>query len=151
MTPVPSTSTFRLYLLRAGYLLIAAGLGSQIWPAILQHDKTWELMHGVVVSMLGAMSALALLGLRYPLQMLPLLFFEMAWKTIWLLRVALPLWSTGQMDADTAETAFECLMAVVFPVLIPWRYVVDNYLRKAADPWGRQAAPQAPALSASRV
>lgn len=135
-------STLRLYLLRAAYLLIAVGMGSQIWPVILHHTKTWELMHGVVISMLGALSALALLGLRYPLRMLPLLFFEMAWKAIWLLTVALPLWSTQQMDADTAQTAYECLMAVVFLFLVPWRYVFENYVKKAGEPWGRRAAPQ---------
>jgi hypothetical protein len=77
--------------------------------------------------MLAAMSALAILGLRYPLQMLPLLFFELAWKGIWLLVVALPLWSNHQMDADTAETAGECLMAVIFVIVIPWPYVATTY------------------------
>ena len=32
----------------------------------------------------------------------------------------LPLWSAHTMDADTTETAVECLMAVVFVVVIPW-------------------------------
>jgi hypothetical protein len=82
-------SLLRLYLLRAGYLLLVVGLGLTVWPSILNLGKSWELMHGVVVSMLGAMAVLALLGLRYPLQMLPLLFFEVVWKGIWLLRVAL--------------------------------------------------------------
>ena len=138
-------STFRLYLLRAGYLLIAAGQGSLIWPAVFDPTKTWELMHGVVVCMLGAMAALALLGLRYPLQMLPLLFWELTWKSIWLLRVALPLWRADQLDADTEQSAIECLMAVIFLVVIPWRYVFEHYVRKAGDPWRRSMAPQVPA------
>jgi hypothetical protein len=133
--------TWRLYLLRAGYLLLAAGLGLTVWPGILNHTHDWELMHGVVVCMLGAMGALAVLGLRYPLQMLPLLFFELAWKTIWLLRVALPLWTAHKLDADSAETAFECLIAVVFVAVIPWPYVIRNYLLKAGDRWAaRQPA-----------
>ena len=103
-------SIVRLTLLRAGYLLLVVGLGPMIWPVILHHARTWELMHGVVACMLGALSVLALLGLRYPLQMLPLIFFELAWKAIWLLRVALPLWSAHRMDTATAETAGECLI-----------------------------------------
>jgi hypothetical protein len=134
-------ATWRLYLLRAAYLLLALGLGSQIWPTILLHSKTWELMHGVVICMLGALSALALLGLRYPLRMLPLLFFEMAWKAIWLLAVALPLWSAHQLDAATAETLSECLVIIVFPFLVPWDYVLENYVKKPGDSWGRRAAP----------
>jgi hypothetical protein len=60
-------STFRRYLLRAGYLLLVVGLGSTIWPAILDNTTTWELQRGVVVSMLGAMSVLAVLAsdIRY--------------------------------------------------------------------------------------
>lgn len=126
-------SVFRLYLLRAGYLLLVVGLGLTVWPSILNPAKSWELMHGVVVAMLGAMGLLALLGLRYPLQMLPLLFFELTWKTIWLVRVALPLWTTHRLDADTSETAFECLIAVVYLVVIPWPYVFRTYVLKKGD------------------
>ncbi|MBV9718083.1 MAG: hypothetical protein JOZ77_02105 [Candidatus Eremiobacteraeota bacterium] len=135
-----SVPIYRLYLLRAAYVLLVVGLGSQIWPAILTPAKSWELMHGVVESMLGALSLLAILGLRYPLQMLPLLFFEMTWKAIWLLRVALPLWLTHRMDADTAATTAQCLVVVIFLVLIPWRYVFQNYVKRAGDPWMRHAA-----------
>lgn len=120
-------STSRLWLLRGGYLLLVVGLGLTVWPAILHHAKPWELMHGVVLCMLGALSALAVLGLRHPLRMLPLLFFELAWKSIWLLAVALPAWAAHRMDADTAETAFECLMAVIFVLVIPWPWVFRRY------------------------
>jgi hypothetical protein len=128
-------SVLRLYVLRAGYLLLVLGLGSVVWPGIIHHDKPWALMPGVVHCMLAAMSALAILGLRYPLKMLPLLFFELAWKSIWLIVVALPLWSAHQMDADTSETAVECLMAVVFLIVMPWRYVFSNYLTARGDRW----------------
>ena len=128
-------SPFRLNLLRIGYILLVVGLGSTIWPSILDPSRSWELMHGVVVSMLGAMSALAVLGLRYPLQMLPLLFFEMGWKAIWLIRVALPLWSGDRLDPATTQTLYECLPIILFPMIIPWSYVFENYAKKPGDTW----------------
>jgi hypothetical protein len=70
---------WRLNLLRLAYLLLAAGLGAVIWPMIFDLAKSWPLMSGVVKAMLAAIAALAILGLRYPLKMLPLLFFELTW------------------------------------------------------------------------
>ena len=73
---MPEISVFRLYLLRAGYLLLVVGLGSTIWPTMFHHGA-WTLSIGVEKSLLAALSLLAVLGLRYPLKMLPLLFYEL--------------------------------------------------------------------------
>ena len=62
---------FRLYLLRATYLLLVVGLGIEIWPGVVQHSLTLPLMNSVVRSLLAAVAVLAVMGLRYPLQMLP--------------------------------------------------------------------------------
>ena len=51
--------------------------------------------------MLAAFGALSALGLRCPLQMLPVLLWELLWKSIWLIVVAVPLWSAGRMDQTT--------------------------------------------------
>lgn len=128
-------STFRLYLLRATYLLVSVGLAFTIWPQIINHPKSWPLWHGVGCSLLGAMSVLAFVGIRYPLKMLPVLFFELIWKLIWLIAVALPLWSANQMDADNLETAQNCLMGVIIPLVIPWKYVWANYVKMSGDRW----------------
>ncbi len=128
-------STFRLYLLRAMYLLLVVGLAFTIWPQILHHPTLWSLWHGVGCSLLGAISILAIVGIRYPLKMLPLLFFELTWKIIWLTSVALPLWSADQMDAENLETAQNCLMAVIVPLVIPWKYVWVHYIKMRGDRW----------------
>ena len=103
-------SVSRLFALRAGYLLLAAGLAATVWPLLIDHSPQWPLMNSVVCSMLAAVSILAGLGIRYPLQMLPILLFEVAWKSIWLIAVTLPLWSANQLDARTWETVSDCLV-----------------------------------------
>lgn len=128
-------SLFRLYLLRAGYLFLGGGLAAWKWPSFIHHDTPWTSTEGVVNCMLAALSILALLGLRYPLQMLPVLLFESAWKLIWLTTVAAPLWITHRMDPATQELANECLLVAVILAVIPWRYVARQYLLTRADRW----------------
>ena len=128
---------FRLYALRAGYLFVAAGLAATIWPLLINHPPRWPLMNSVVASLLAAVSVLAAVGIRYPLQMLPVLLFEAIWKSIWLIAVALPLWSANQLDARTWETVKDCLFGAILIPLIPWRYVLAQYVTKPGDRWRR--------------
>ena len=101
-------------------------------------------MRGVVRSVLGAVALLSVLGIRYPVRMLPLLFFELVWKSIWVLSFGLPLWSAHRLDAGTGETMQACLMGVVlFPLVIPWRYVFTHYVKAPGDRWRKQIAPGA--------
>jgi len=129
-------SLVRLYVLRATYLLLFVGLALAMWPAIINHTSAWPLMNGVVASLLAAVSVLAVLGIRYPLQMLPLLLFELVWKSIWLIAVALPLWSADQLDAATWKTTKECLFGLILmPIVIPWPYVLSRYVKRPGDRW----------------
>ena len=73
-------------------------------------DKPWGLAEGTVECMLVAMSVLALLGLRYPQRMLPILLFEVAWKLIWLGVVAVPLWLDDKLAGATREQAGKVLL-----------------------------------------
>jgi hypothetical protein len=134
-------STARLNVLRATYLLIALAMGAQIWPLIVNHPANVEHMRGVSRAFLGALTLLCLLGARYPAKMLPLLLFEFAWKTIWVAAFGLPLWLTHQLDADTAETMKACLMGVVLvPLVLPWGYVIRQYVRAPGDRWRSTSA-----------
>lgn len=126
---------WRLNALRAVYLLIIVGLGVQVWPGIVLRPSSWELMEGVVQCMLGAFSLLALLGLRHPLRMLPIMMWETVWKGLWLAVVFAPKWASGQVDEGTASTAFACAVAVVVPIAIPWRYVARTYFGGPGDRW----------------
>ena len=57
-------------------VLIAAGTAATKWPLLINHDGPWPLFEGVETCMLLALSLLSLLGLRYPIKMLPILLFE---------------------------------------------------------------------------
>ena len=134
---MPIIAPYRLNLLRGAYLLLIVGLGLTVWPGIVDPARHWAPDRGVIVAMLGSLSLLALIGLRHPLRMLPLLFWEVTWKTIWLLRIALPLWRDDKLDAGATETAFECSIAILIVAVIPWDYVFRVYVKEAAEAWRR--------------
>jgi hypothetical protein len=133
-TPTPATdlSSTRLHLMRAGYLLMAVGLALVKWPLLPEAD-TLPLYEGVTLCLLTALSLLALLGLRHPVKLLPLLLLESAWKLLWLSLVALPKSLSGDLDAATTETVLSCSLVVVILAVTPWGYVWRNYLRSPAD------------------
>jgi hypothetical protein len=133
---MPELSAVRMYALRLAYLLNFAGLGLMVWPALLNPDKPLGLLEGVAFSFWAAFSVLMGLGLRYPLQMLPLLFLQLFYKVVWLLAVALPLRSAGLWDSRATGLTRNFVIPVVVDLLvIPWAYVLANYVKKAGDSW----------------
>jgi hypothetical protein len=146
-------SIIRLYVLRATYLLVAVGLAVQIWPLILRSAAVPPAhMQGVVRAELTAVSLLAFLGVRYPLQMLPLLLFEFTWKAVWVLAIGLPLWRAGGLDAETGDTWRTCLISLVlFGLAIPWGHVLRHYVRARGDRWRDVTVAQAAEAKAGVV
>jgi hypothetical protein len=136
-----SVSLPRLYLLRLGYLVVAVGLALTKWPLLINHDRPWPLFEGVETCMLVALSLLAFLGLRYPLQMLPILLFELGWKFIWVAVVVVPLWISNQLDPATLQVFYSCLVVLIVLAVIPWRYVIAHYVRKPGDRWRSAGTP----------
>jgi hypothetical protein len=132
---ISEVSLFRLYTLRVSYLVMAAGLGVYVWPVVLHHTNELAATGGVRCALLAGLGLTAALGLRYPVQMLPILLFELCWKAIYLTAFALPMWSAHQITAAAAEDIKAVLMVVIFIPLIPWRYVFANYVVKRGERW----------------
>jgi hypothetical protein len=128
-------SLFRLYVLRAVYLYIVVGLAVYLWPGVLDPEKHWELNEGLASCMLAAFSLCCLLGLRYPMQMLPVLVWEVVWKTLWLVIVPLPQWMAGHIDESIKPTIFAVSMVVLVYLAIPWRSVFGHYVQARGDRW----------------
>jgi len=133
--PTP-LSLRQVNLLRVGYLVMGGGLAIKKWPLLFDHEP-WGLMEGIVQIMLVAMSVLALLGLRYPVRMLPILLFEVAWKLLWLGVVVLPLWADGNLGAATMEEVWKVLWVVVVIAVVPWRQVLTRFVLTPGDAWRR--------------
>jgi alkylhydroperoxidase/carboxymuconolactone decarboxylase family protein YurZ len=127
---------WQLNLLRVGYAFMGIGLAVFKWPLLIDHEP-WGLAEGTKECMLIAMSVLALLGLRHPARMLPILLFEVAWKLLWLGAVALPLWSDGNLEGATRQETGELLLVAVFIAVIPWRHVFNRFATTPGEPWVR--------------
>ena len=132
-------SLFRLYTLRLCYLVLAVGLGLVVWPAVLHHTSDMAVAHGIQASLLAGLGLIAVLGLRYPVQMVPLLLFEFTWKAVYLLAFALPLWRAHQVTAAAAQDIQSVCVVVIFLPLIPWGYVWRKYVLQRGDRWMKAA------------
>ena len=127
----PDLTRFRLNVMRAGYLFMFVGLVLVKWP-LLPEAHTLPLYEGVTLCLLTAMSLLALLGLRDPVRMLPVLLFESTWKLLWLSLVALPRAVNDNLHGTAAEVAVNCSLVVVILAVIPWQHVWRTYVGRSS-------------------
>lgn len=118
-----------IYLLRALYTLMFVVLGKDVWAHILTHEGVWNPIDAVAWSLWAAFATLAFLGILYPLKMIPILLLEIFYKVLWLVIVAYPLWSKGQLVGSDAEGITYPFLGVLLPIVImPWGYVVRYYI-----------------------
>jgi hypothetical protein len=102
-------STLRLYVMRFVYLLNFVLLGLDVWPALFRHPGAWDPVKGV-----------------------PLLLLQLLYKTLWLVAVALPMWSAVR----SIDLTRAMVIGVVVDLLgIPWSYVLATYVKERGDRW----------------
>ena len=130
-------TTLRCNVLRAMYLLMFAAIPPMTVAHLVYSSKNLGADDGWAATgcLLAALALLCGLGLRQPVRMIPLLLLELLWKTIWMVRVALPLFLAGRVDDALVENSIAIGSAVILLPVIPWRHVVAAYLRGPVDPW----------------
>jgi len=129
-------STLRLYLMRALYLLnFVLGI-LYVWPGLIRREGLSDPLHVVAISFWAALFTLSALGLRYPLKMLPLIFTQLFYKSVWLIAFGLPLWLAGRTPDLTDGMVFGVVLDLI---VIPWPYVLANYVKERGDRWRGQA------------
>lgn len=125
-------SLLRLYVIRAVGLLGIWGLLPTV-HGLFEHAP---LDRGVHKALISALWLMAIFLLRYPLKMVPILLFEMVWKSLWLVFFGLPQWWSGTGPPQLAQDiwgigAFPFICALV----IPWGYVWRHYVTAPAERW----------------
>jgi len=114
----------QIYLMRLGFLLVIVLVGNIAWSNIFTHEGDWDPLQAVALSMWAGCSVLSVFGLINPLRWIPLVLFEIAYKSIWPVVVAYPMWSTGQLAGSRAEGIALSFLPVILAVLaMPRGYV----------------------------
>ena len=129
-------STFRLNILRAYYALMAFGTAALFWPSLVQHSAQWGIDNGAQYALLAALTPFSLLGLRYPLKMLPIILYEFTWKAMWFVFVVAQLYASDRMTELVWSNAIACSIAIILtPVVMPWRFFWQHYVKEAGERW----------------
>ena len=126
-------SLLRLYLLRAVYLSWAIGGLVEALPRIWQPEATDR---GLMTSMFGGLWVMGLIGLRYPLKVLPIFLFEFFAKTIWVCAFGAPRLFLGEPSPLLMNDLLTIGNGpVLFGLVIPWGYVYRHYVKARGDRW----------------
>lgn len=121
----------RLYAMRIVFFLTFIGLAPGAWQEIISPNETVEAYYGVAVSFWAALSVLALIGIVYPVKMMPLLILQFSYKLVWLVGVGYPLYSQGLLDESSEGLAMANGIGVIIDLLvIPWVYAFKKYFEK---------------------
>jgi hypothetical protein len=103
------------------------GLGMIFAPNAMQStfDELCDpVIYGIAGSMFLAVALISILGLRAPLKFVPVLFFELVYKVIWFVGVALPLVIAGEFSADDILTvAIFALTIIGDAIAIPFSHL----------------------------
>jgi hypothetical protein len=145
-TPDPRFDGVRpiqVWSLRLFFFLMLVAVTPTAWRVLLAHDGPWDPLHAVAWTVWATYPALALFGLFRPLRWLPLMFFTIGYKTLFLALVAYPLWQAGTLwGTPTGEIAGSFLALPLLVAVVPWGYAWRTYFG-----WSRRTTGE-PALRA---
>jgi hypothetical protein len=118
-----------IYLLRLLYTLMFFFLSYTSWTHILHHTGPWDPSNSAAWFMWASCAFIAVIGIRYPLKMLPIVLFEIIYKTAWLIVIAYPLYQRNELAGTPADVMAHNFMLVILPIVaMPWRYFFRTYI-----------------------
>lgn len=118
-----------IYSLRLLFTLMFLFLTYDSWSHILNHKGPWQVANAAAWCMWGSYSVISFIGILRPLKMLPIILFEIIYKSTMLIIVSYPLYVKNELIGSPAEGMTRMLVWVVFPIVaMPWRYFFRNYV-----------------------
>ena len=118
-----------IYLLKLLFTLMFFFLTYDSWSHIFHHTGHWDPANSAAWFMWGSCSVIAVIGIRRPLKMLPIVLFEIVYKTAWLIVVAYPLYQRNELAGTPTEGMAHNFMLVILPIVaMPWRYFFRTYI-----------------------
>ncbi|MDJ1472807.1 hypothetical protein [Xanthocytophaga flava] len=116
-----------IYLLRLLFTLMFLTYDS--WKYIFTHTGPWNTVDAAAWCMWGAYSSMSFIGIFHPLKMLPIVLFDIIYKSTWLIIVAFPLWLNNELAGSPAEYMTMVFSGViVFVIAMPWGYFFRNFI-----------------------
>ena len=118
-----------IYLLRLLYTLMFLFLSYDSWAHIIHHTGPWDPANSAAWFMWGSCAFISVIGIRRPLKMLPIVLFEIIYKTAWLIVIAYPLHQRNELAGTPTEAMANNFMLVILPIVaMPWRYFFRTYI-----------------------
>jgi len=113
------------------YTIVGAGgfgLGIVVIPEVMKSVCRWPvtdpIAFGIIGSVYVAFGILSILGLRSPLKFVPVLLFQLCYKSVWFIGVALPLLVTAQFPTYAILLAIILATYIIGDIIaIPFSYV----------------------------
>ena len=139
---VPLVALWKIWGLRLVFLMMAAFLGPYQFLALFGETAHWSGWQGAGHSIFAALSLIALLGVFHPLKLLPVMLFELIWKTLWLLAIAMTAWLEHREIPDILDLWATIIGVVIMIVIIPWRYTFWSYFVQPVDLWRKNKNEQ---------
>lgn len=133
--PVPLWKTWGLRFFFTAMVLV---LGFNQLNYILEGASEWTRWRGLGHSMLFALAVFAIGGVFRPLAFLPIMIYEIVWKAVWLVVVALPPWLAGEQIPTVVSVKSSMIGICLIIIVIPWKYVWWRYFTQPIEPWRRK-------------
>lgn len=119
----------QLYVMKLFFTLMFLFVAKDAWTELITHDGAWDPEVAIAWCAIAAYTTLSGLGIIHTLKMMPIMIFMFLYKGLWLIFVAYPLWSTGQLAGSKAEGWAEIFIMILVPIVFtPWKYVFNTYV-----------------------